>query len=69
MESTNKRGRGRPTVDSHIDDEQLLQDWRAAHAAGMSRKDFAAQRAMTPQQLERAIQRVTKRQAKNRRAG
>jgi hypothetical protein len=61
-----ERGRGRPAHKTHVEDETLLRSWRAAQAGGVSRKEFAAQRSMSSDELERVIQRASKREKQNR---
>lgn len=62
--SSPSRGRGRPSKNTNIEDETLLLGWQAAQPNGVSRREFARQRSMTPEELERAIQRASKRLAK-----
>lgn len=63
--NTPRTGRGRPTADTNVADEALLQAWHASRTTGVSRRQFAAVRSMTPDELERVIQRATKRIVKD----
>ena len=62
---TPRTGRGRPTADTNVADEALLQAWHASRTTGASRREFAAERAMTPDELERVVQRASKRLVKD----
>jgi len=58
---------GCPSAETHAADEVVLRDWKTAQAGGMSRREFAAQREISPEELERTVQRASKRLAKERR--
>ena len=57
--------RGRPPGSTHAADESILKDWHAAQVAGNTRKEFAARHAMSVDELERIVQRASKRVGKS----
>ncbi|BBO31592.1 hypothetical protein PLANPX_1204 [Lacipirellula parvula] len=56
-----RRTPGRPHLDTHAEDAAILRSWREAKAEGITRREFAEQRSMSRDDLERVIQRATKR--------
>lgn len=64
---TGRRTAGRPRLITYAQDDAVLQAWREAQAGGVSRRTFASQRSMNVDELEKLIQRVSKRQAKDHR--
>jgi hypothetical protein len=62
-------GRGRPPKGTQAEDVAILQAWRMAQSSGVSRKQFAVEQSLSPDELERAIQRASKREKQNRVSG
>ncbi|BBO35148.1 hypothetical protein [Lacipirellula parvula] len=60
-----RRAPGRPHLNTEAEDAVILRVWREAQAEGITRREFAEQRSMSRDDLERVIQRATKRQSKH----
>ena len=62
--SSASRGRGRPRAGTDSEDDSILRAWHAVQVSGVSRREFATQHSMSSDELERIIQRASKRLVK-----